>query len=608
MSKDQSEFSKSEELTALLNKEGEEIIEPSTIKTNNQQIDVNQIYHDPSPNNFTLTEDDLLNHKQPIPQENTTNNLIMETLNSSTRMNRESLVSWITKLNQETFIKHYTELLTFFQNKGQFFPIAYYLTNNDLLQDLTNFMHEINPLEYEDYEDCLFLIAEYFSSSKNSEKTKNPQRIDVVFNVIVNNLCKGKLHDSWIPMLSITVRKLTRNQMNQAISLVNFMICYQIEIFTQAINFLFEELGKLLVIDELIKLFEKMLVFSAKFQFHSKNSFSPTRINMNSGVDYSTFIIVIRILCKTSSLQLAKNYYFLLKSNKMIKDDSIFQIFIESCNKNNKIEEIKGFYNEMLYFSLKPSLTTFNIIIEAFVKSKNIDAAWKIYFDMIQGGQEPDSFTYTAIFKGIKETSHLPFLNKAFDIIESFVQRKEKFDIIIINVLIDSCFSLKELELAECLFDKVVSLYFKVEPDIITYNTYIKGCAQNAYYEKALEAFDKIPSEVVPNDVTVNTMIDICVRIGNHDKKQEFINLLGQYEIKPDNFTYSTIIKGMNKKNNTLSEAFQLFETAKKYSKADEILYNCIMDACLRFGEIDKMLDVFEEMKRVFNFLNLVWD
>jgi len=51
-----------------------------------------------------------------------------------------------------------------------------------------------------------------------------------------------------------------------------------------------------------------------------------------------------------------------------------------------------------------------------------------------------------------------------------------------------------------------------------------------------------------------------------------------------------------------------LFETAKKYSKADEILYNCIMDACLRFGEIDKMLDVFEEMKRVFNFLNLVWD
>jgi pentatricopeptide repeat domain-containing protein 1 len=222
---------------------------------------------------------------------------------------------------------------------------------------------------------------------------------------------------------------------------------------------------------------------------------------------------------------------------------------------------------------------------------------------MIQAGQEPDSFTYTALFKGIKDPSHLPFLNKAFDILESFVQKKEKFDIIIINVLIDSCFSLKELELGKSLFDKVISCYYNVEPDIITYNTYIKGCAQNSYYEKALEAFEKIPYEVVPNDVTINTMIDICVRIGNHEKKQEFINLLGEYEIKPDNFTYSTIIKGMNKKNNTLSEAFQLFETAKKYSKADEILYNCIMDACLRFGEIDKMLEVFEEMKKVFFYL-----
>jgi pentatricopeptide repeat protein len=605
MRKDQSEFSNGEELTTLFNKEGEGTIEPTIIKTNNQPIDVNYIYHDPRTSNSNHTQEELLYPKLQISQENTTNNLIMETIQCSTRINRESLISCLSQLDQETFTKHYPELLNLFHKKGKIFPLVYYLTTNDLLQDLTKFMHEINPLEFEDYEDCLFLISEYFSSSKNSEKTKNPQRIDVVFNVIINNLCKGKLHDSWIPMLSITVRKLTRNQMNQAISLINFMICYQIEIFTQAINFLFEELGKVLVIDELIKLFEKMLVFSAKFQFHSKSSFSLTRMNLNSGVDYSTFIIVIRILCKTSSLQLAKNYYFLLKSNKMIKDDSIFQIFIESCSKNNKIEEIKGFYNEMLY-SLRPSLTTFNIIIEAFVKSKNIDAAWKVYFDMIQGGHEPDSFTYTALFKGIKETSHLPFLNKAFDIIESFVQKKEKFDIIIINVLIDSCFSLKELEFAECLFDKVISLYFNVEPDIITYNTYIKGCAQNAYFEKALEAFDKIPSEVVPNDVTVNTMIDICVRIGNHEKKQEFINLLGQYEIKPDNFTYSTIIKGMNKKNNTLSEAFQLFETAKKYSKADEILYNCIMDACLRFGEIDKMLDVFEEMKRVYYSLNLV--
>ena len=69
-----------------------------------------------------------------------------------------------------------------------------------------------------------------------------------------------------------------------------------------------------------------------------------------------------------------------------------------------------------------------------------------------------------------------------------------------------------------------------------------------------------------------------------------------EMNIKPDNFTYTTIIKGLNKdsfpsnsnnKTNELDLAFQLFEKVKQISKPDEILYNCIMDACLRFNQVD---------------------
>jgi pentatricopeptide repeat domain-containing protein 1 len=221
---------------------------------------------------------------------------------------------------------------------------------------------------------------------------------------------------------------------------------------------------------------------------------------------------------------------------------------------------------------------------------------------MGQMGQPADCFTYTALFKSIKDSSHLPYLKKSVSLLENFVQQKEKFDIIFVNVLIDSCFSLKEIDIAEKIFTKITTGYFQIFPDIITFNTYIKGCSQMTLYDKALKAFDCIPEGIVPNDVTINTMIDICVRTNNIEKKEYFINLLEEYDIKPDNFTYSTIIKGMNKNTNNLSEAFQLFEIAKKYSRADEILYNCIMDACIRFGQIDKMLFIFEEMKKV-NFI-----
>ena len=104
------------------------------------------------------------------------------------------------------------------------------------------------------------------------------------------------------------------------------------------------------------------------------------------------------------------------------------------------------------------------------------------------------------------------------------------------------------------------------------------------------------------------------------DKVLQIVNLMQKYKIFPDNYTYTTIIKGLNKnsflKNKNIYEiknpnilqnseifsnieldlAFKLFNHVRLISKPDEILYNCIMDACLRFNKIDKMLEMYEEM------------
>ena len=98
------------------------------------------------------------------------------------------------------------------------------------------------------------------------------------------------------------------------------------------------------------------------------------------------------------------------------------------------------------------------------------------------------------------------------------------------------------------------------------------------------------------------------MRQNNINKVFLLITKMKEFHIKPDNFTYTTIIKGLNKDSfssnspnsiNKMSEldlAFQLFEKVKQISKPDEILYNCIMDACLRFNQVDKMLELYKEM------------
>jgi pentatricopeptide repeat protein len=87
-----------------------------------------------------------------------------------------------------------------------------------------------------------------------------------------------------------------------------------------------------------------------------------------------------------------------------------------------------------------------------------------------------------------------------------------------------------------------------VKPDLITFNTFIKGCAQLNLYDKVTKAFDTLmKTDIKPNDVTFNTLIDVFVRQKKMDQVWTIISNMKKYGIKPDNFTYSTVIKGLDK-------------------------------------------------------------
>jgi pentatricopeptide repeat protein len=58
-----------------------------------------------------------------------------------------------------------------------------------------------------------------------------------------------------------------------------------------------------------------------------------------------------------------------------------------------------------------------------------------------------------------------------------------------------------------------------VNPDEITFNTIIKGCALNKDVKLAFSYLEEMRTRgLTPNDVTFNSLIDCCVRSGNMDK------------------------------------------------------------------------------------------
>jgi pentatricopeptide repeat protein len=50
---------------------------------------------------------------------------------------------------------------------------------------------------------------------------------------------------------------------------------------------------------------------------------------------------------------------------------------------------------------------------------------------------------------------------------------------------------------------------------------------------------------LTPNDVTYNSLIDVCVRCGEPDKAWTYFHQMRKNGIKPDNYTCSTLVKGV---------------------------------------------------------------
>jgi pentatricopeptide repeat protein len=123
---------------------------------------------------------------------------------------------------------------------------------------------------------------------------------------------------------------------------------------------------------------------------------------------------------------------------------------------------------------------------------------------------------------------------------------------------------------------------------------------------------DDPDSQVFPNNVTYNSLLDCCVRCfdmgtaskifdemqsggcpkGDHRKSED-----SQFFVKPDLISYSTMIKGFCKEKN-IEQAFVMLEVMDKSNiKADEVLYNSLLDGCCKAGEVDMALKVYSNMR-----------
>ena len=108
-----------------------------------------------------------------------------------------------------------------------------------------------------------------------------------------------------------------------------------------------------------------------------------------------------------------------------------------------------------------------------------------------------------------------------------------------------------------------------------------------------------------PNDITINTMLDIMIKAGQIKRAWDlFDSMKDEFGVEPDKYSYSTIIKALkyDLDSSKLERAFGILEYLKHKQGTvsnDEIIFNCLIDVCLKLNLMDKAEKVFREMKEI---------
>jgi pentatricopeptide repeat protein len=99
------------------------------------------------------------------------------------------------------------------------------------------------------------------------------------------------------------------------------------------------------------------------------------------------------------------------------------------------------------------------------------------------------------------------------------------------------------------------------------------------------------------NTYVFTTLIDSQARIGATDQVVELVRTMEKMGCKPDAITNSTIVKGYVVKGD-IDEAFAVFSKLEKGMKAEDSLYNTMLDGCVRQHRMDIADLVLSDMQR----------
>lgn len=270
---------------------------------------------------------------------------------------------------------------------------------------------------------------------------------------------------------------------------------------------------------------------------------------------------------------------------------------IRAYGHDQDLEGVWATWNDMKAKNVIPSRITLGCMVEALASNNDPEGAYDVIQQALAEPQTKglvNAVTYSSVLKSF---NHLKSFHRVWDVYDEMIREKVEFSVTTYNALLDVCARSGEISRAEPLLKEMAAQ--GIQPNIITYGTVIKAYCSANRLDQAFAVFSDMQanSDLHPDEVTYNTLLDGCARYGSFDRGVEVLADMKKAKVAPSNYTLSVIAKLANRSKKP-KLAFQMVEELRQEFKIklNMHVYNNLIQAATCDNDIMKAQETFAKM------------
>eukprot|EP00928_Gymnodinium_smaydae_P079621 TRINITY_DN634_c3_g1_i1.p1 TRINITY_DN634_c3_g1~~TRINITY_DN634_c3_g1_i1.p1 ORF type:complete len:1069 (+),score=299.07 TRINITY_DN634_c3_g1_i1:92-3298(+) len=269
------------------------------------------------------------------------------------------------------------------------------------------------------------------------------------------------------------------------------------------------------------------------------------------------------------------------------------------------VADTDALLEEMRRCGIKPNTATYNSIISGALAEGDARRAWRTV-DLMEQSVGVDAYTVSILFRGQRRGRSVQQDGAAFDrAIRLISKHAVKVDDILSNAVLEACVQLRDPQRFEEALRVLAARGWDVaRPGAMhTCGMLIKAYGQSGQLNAAWRVWDEVTRErgLVASEQLYGQMIDTLVAGGRLDDALSlFEEMRAQYadRLSSQGFSvvYAMIIRGYAQRKDC-ARALQCYKEMRRDNvTAGLVLFNTLIDACSRVGDMDAAGEIFRDM------------